>query len=93
MLSFNLESQDEFNKTDIRISPKLDKMYFISKENVNEYSVKEIVAKNKVISYLNCVKCSDLKFSIVSNKENELILETPAQDEGKYYTTRLILKK
>ncbi|MGB1019419.1 MAG: hypothetical protein ACPGVH_10105 [Chitinophagales bacterium] len=93
MLNFNLESQQEFNKTDIRISSKLDKIYFISKENNKEYSAKDIVVVNNVISYLNCLKCSDFKFSIVSNKENELILETPAQDEGKYYTTRLILKK
>lgn len=93
MQGFKLEAKEEFARTDIRVSSKLDKMFFISKVIENRYSIKNIGVANDKIGYINCEQCPKLSFKIISNTGNELILETPAQDEGEFYTTRLIFKK
>lgn len=93
MKAFQAEMLSEFQTNDIRISQDYSMFYLINKADNTKYSAIEIRKEENKLVYINCEKCNMEPMTILVNNNNELIVETPAQDSGSFYTVRFTLKK
>ena len=93
MILFQNEMLDEYETNDIIIAEHFTKLYIINRENQAKYLSRDIKKQHGKIAYVDCDKCDMDAMTIVQDDHKILILETPAQDLGSFYTVRLTFKK
>lgn len=93
MKAFQQEMKDEFATNDIQIANDFSMFYVINRTDNSKYLAKKIKKENNKLVYLDCEKCNMNNMTIITNNNNELILETAAQDSDSFYTVRFTLKK
>ena len=93
MKLFQDEMLNEVQVNDMRISKDYSTFYIINRKDNSKFSEKEISLKGNQLLYVDCDKCNMDAMIIVENNNQELIIETPAQDRDSFYTVRLTFKK
>lgn len=86
-------AMEDFSRMYFAVSADLQTLYMASRNDPKDYSIRTLRNENGILTIQDCKDCQDNAYKIISQTENEMILELKPQDEGDYFVFSITLKK
>ena len=74
-------AMEDFSRMYFAVSADLQTLYMVSRNDPKDYSIRTLRNENQTLTIQDCKDCQDNTYKIISQTENELILELKPQDE------------